>query len=213
MNVDTLLSTAAFGPTLWFAHLLYAENTAIESFENYQKQSFRNRYEILSANGRHSLVIPVDHAYINERRITTVKIAYSSRWQNVHLKAIISAYRNAPYFEFYFDEVESLLGRKLNSLFEFNMNATQLGINAMKSKMLPASSSSYLAEEHPGLHDLRSLIHPKRQKEIADLYHFPEYQQVFSERHGFQANLSILDMLFNLGPESADYLAAIVKKN
>ena len=203
---NVILSIAAFPPAVWFAYYLQSENCLIEKHEHFQKQSYRNRYIIATANGKNQLSIPVKHDNQKDRRIADIEISVHDHWQRLHWRSLITAYNNAPYFEYYEPYLKPLFKQAYAPrLFDFNMTALDVCLKLMKIKRMPLFTAGFLTEYDKNVDDLRYIIHPK--KTIA--YALPEYRQVFTERQGFLPDLSILDVLFNLGPESVDYLMSI----
>jgi len=200
-----LLSSAYLPPVSYFYFLLKYEWVNIEQFETYPKQTFRNRCEIMSGNGKLILTIPVSKLQGNRTITKDILISNTQRWQQNHWRAINSAYLNSPYFEFYRDEFETFYKENFGNLLQFNnqlMNCVCKIIDIRKEFVF---TTSYNHSPDKVL-DLRSVISPK--KEMKREY-FPEYIQVFSTKLGFIPNLSIIDMLFNLGPETLDYLKSI----
>jgi len=200
-----LLSSAYLPPVSYFYFLLKYDRINIEQFETYPKQTFRNRCEIMSGNGKLSLTIPVSKLQGNRTITKDVIISNTQRWQQNHWRAISSAYLNSPYFEFYRDEFETFYKENFGNLLQFNnqlMNCVCKIIDIRKEFVF---TTSYNHSPDKVL-DLRSVISPKKEMKRE---HFPEYIQVFSTKLGFIPNLSIIDMLFNLGPETLDYLKSI----
>ena len=166
---------------------------------NYQKQSFRNRAEIYGANGKLKLTIPIKHLHGGFRKLDKdVCIAYDIDWQKKHWKSICSAYRSSPYFEYYESELYPFFQKKQVALFHFNI------ILIEKLMLLIEHSFNYqIVNCSPNKLDiLDSLISAKKVFKTE----FKTYIQVFRNKYGFIPNLSILDVLFNLGPETKKYL-------
>lgn len=197
---DILLSTAYLPPVAYFAAIARSETAAIEACETFQKQSWRNRCNIYSPDGVQSLLVPVLHA--GSRYIRDIRIDYSKNWQHLHLRAIATAYGPTPFFRYYRDEIEAIIGRGHEFLFDLNLELTEKILSLM-GICTPLQLSSEYESAPTGLCDLRSAIHPKR--EWPD-WRPREYYQVFSDRHGWLPNLSIIDLLFSEGPEAANYL-------
>ncbi|MDA0890329.1 MAG: WbqC family protein [Bacteroidetes bacterium] len=192
-----LLATAYLAPIGYYAILLQNTDCKIEHHEHFVKQSVRNRCEIYSANGKLRLTIPKQAQGSSKTLITNIKIAYKERWQQEHWNAIVSAYNSSPFFEYYKDELKPFFEEKEVYLTNFNNGLQEKILKFLKVNAKQIPSTEY---KHTGdFTDLRNhkFISKKMEK----------YDQVFMEKHGFIANLSILDLLFNLGPESGAYLA------
>jgi len=197
-----LLSTAYLPPVEYFSYLKKSEHIIIEQFETYPKQSFRNRCTLLSGNGKLSLSIPVRKVNGNGTLTKDIAIFYEEKWQQNHWRSVHAAYTSSPFFLYYADELESFYTVKHENLFEFNLALIQTlcRIIGIDTKITLTNS---FEKNHTEIVDLRTSISPKQASTIK---HFPPYTQVFSDRHEFSSNLSIIDLLFNLGPETAGYL-------
>ena len=189
------LSTAYFPPIEYFALLARYSVVYMEAFEHYQKQSWRNRCRILSANGPLDLSFPVVHSGLREQPITGVLVDYSTPWVPKTEKAIESAYSSSPFFDYYRDPIWEILDSEPATLWDLNMRiitffCSKLGIQV---QILPTLEFCGDAVD----------IHPKRPNSILqDLGLGRPYYQVFGPRFGFTPGLSIMDLLFNEGPES-----------
>ena len=201
-----LLSTAYFAPIQYYSKLVRYGNVFIERHENYNKQSYRNRCTIYTANGLLDLVVPVVKTGEIKIPITEVEISYDTLWQKLHFKAIESAYRRSPFYEYYIDDLMTFFIDRHHYLYEFNMQILSTICSLMKIPFHVQESSKYLKPAE-GIIDLRNGIHPKinRQQTDADFVS-PQYTQVFADKWGFKPDLSILDLLFNTGPEAKELL-------
>ena len=195
----------------------------IEACENYQKQSYRNRCRLYAADGVQDLNIPVVHeGGTHKLPISEIRIDWSKAWLQQHERAIISAYRTSAYFEYYMDEFFAIYAEKPENLIDLNTSLLRFmldktGISAeirftsefsRDGIIFPAPGDNPTKEIH--CTDLREVIHPKRPNSIlADLGLEKPYFQVFSQKHGFQSDLSAIDLLFNEGPDSIVYLKKI----
>ena len=188
----------------------------IEACENYQKQSYRNRCRFYAADGVQALTFPIIHeGGTHKLPISEIKVDYSTPWLQQHKRAIISAYRTSAYFEYYQDELFAILDSKPERLLELNQAITRFFVDKTGLKVdlrLTDSFSkdgSFILKDGEKLlcDDLREVIHPKRANTVLhDLGLEKPYFQVFAPKYGFKSELSIMDLLFNEGPDSILYL-------
>lgn len=176
--------------------------------EHYVKQSYRNRTHILTANGILSLVIPVKKTSGHHTAVKDIRILYDEKWQRQHWRAITSAYNKAPYFLYFQDELVPFYEKKYHFLHDFNTELFTSVLQLMGANQTVHYTGSYV-EKSEGIHDLRNAFHPKKRKQDQI---FPSYLQVFSDKFGFSADLSILDLLLNEGNFALDYLSKIIPK-
>ena len=165
----------------------------------YQKQTYRNRTEIYGANGKLKLTIPIVHTKNKDRQIDeAVAIHYEHNWQKDHWKSLEAAYRSSPFFEFYEDDLHPYYHQKFEKLMDFNI-ALIKKILSLLDVEVDLLTKENVDEEFTDL-----IIAKKKLNKVN-----PHYHQVFQSKHGFINNLSILDLLFNLGPQSLEYLRQI----
>lgn len=199
-----ILPSSYLAPVSYFKLISESPQFAIETKEHFIKQTYRNRCYIYGANGNLSLSIPLQKRG-NRTTIDQVKISYEENWQKIHWKSMESAYRTSPYFEFYEEEFRPFYKSKdIISLLEFNQKIQQTVLNLIKQKVKISLTDKYETTEK----DWRKSIHPKN-KEYTQAFHFPNYMQVFEDKYGFIPNLSIIDVLFNLGPRTMDYINSV----
>ena len=202
-----LFSTAYFAPVHYFWHMNQMEEVVIEAYEHYIKQTWRNRCTIATANGPMTLSLPIETGPMEKVNIRDVKVSSHGNWQHLHWNSIESAYRSSPFFEYYQDDLRPFFEKKPGFLFDFNEEIRETICGLIEFQPKVNLSSEYLAEDvlPLGWLDFRTRIHPK--KELQDTgFHPTAYYQVFDRKFGFLPNLSILDLVFNMGPESVLYL-------
>lgn len=200
-----ILSTAYLPPVEYFYFLNNYENIRIDIHENFQKQTYRNRCVIYSPNGPLSLVIPVIRPDKPKTIVKDILISYDEEWPRTHWRSITAAYNSSPFFLYYQDDLHRILEKKYKYLIDLNNDLLSTLLSELKINISYKSSEEYLKGNN--YLDLRERISPKRIKN--DSSAFPEYNQVFIEKHGFLPNLSIIDLLFNEGPNCLEYLSKI----
>ena len=199
---QAVFSLAYFGPIHYYKSLVTYNNILLEGSENYQKQSHRNRQYIYGANGKLMLNIPVKHSRSQKRlKYKDSEIENDFKWQALHFKSLASAYRTSPYFEFYEDDIEPLYTKTYTHLFEFNKDCFDLIIRLLNIDLKYKMTSEYL-EVYNEIDDKRDLVNAKTKQN----FEIKPYHQVFENKCGFIPDLSVLDLLFNLGPEGLRYL-------
>ena len=178
----------------------------IEACENFQKQSYRNRCRFYGAEGVQTLSFPILHeGGTHKIPITEIKIDYKTPWVQQHERAIVSAYGMSAYFDYYKDELFAILESGHERLFDLNLALIRFFIEKTGIKVDLRLTEDY--EREPQMEDLREAIHPKRPNTIlSDMGLEKPYFQVFAPKYGFQSDLSIMDLLFNEGPDSILYL-------
>ena len=192
-------------PISWFAVFLKEENEIVlEQYENFPKQTFRNRTNIYGANGRLSLIIPINHS--GERVMKEIKVSHRENWQKLHWKSIKTAYQSSPYFEFYEDRLQKIFEFESDSLIQFNLNALKIVLDILKTEKAYSLNIEYV--KIPLEENYREKFSAKKESEIE----MEEYYQTFTDKMGFMKDLSILDLICNKGPETLTYLKNIYTK-
>ena len=181
--------------------LIHTGNIILENAENFQKQSYRNRATIHSPNGKLDLTVPVIKGSKSHTKVKDVKISYDFQWQRLHLMGLQTSYRSSAYFEYYEDDLIIFYEKKWHFLYDYNEEMLHLILKFLKLKIEFKYTEIY-AKSSPFYADFRDSIHPKKNS----LDNFKPYFQVFEDRNGFLPNLSIVDLLFNQGPQSAKFL-------
>lgn len=193
---EVWLTTSFLGTVEYFNVLTSADVAYLEIFENYEKQSWRNRFRILSANGPIDLSIPVVKGNSLKMPVSEVRIDYRENWQKIHFRSVESAYRRSPYYEFLIDNFRFLWEVRPELLLDYNRMAMDEVLRLLKAKVVVKYTDQYRVPGYYGSDDYRYRIHPKGKKQGTGFVPVP-YHQVFSDRFGFVQNLSILDWLFN----------------
>jgi len=189
-------------PVDYFVQLnTYKPDILIEKEEHFPKQTYRNRANIYSPDGVLALVVPVIKGSKNHTKVKDVKISYDFMWQRLHWQSLQACYRRSAYFEFYEDDFVPFYEKQITYLFDYNEELLNLLLKLAKIKTELNYTDEY-QPEYPNLHDFRFSIHPKKESEIQQKPYF----QVFEDRKGFMKNLSIIDLLFNQGPQTINYL-------
>ncbi len=211
--IDTLssilLSTAYLPPIEYFSFLINSDKQIIEKYETYKKQTYRNRCYILGSNGKLALTIPIKKPEGNHTKTNEIIISYSEDWQQIHWKSIESSYNSSPFFLFYKEELKNLYQKKYKYLLDHNNNFLKLIFDFLYIEITPGLTSEFI-KNPKNILDLRNSISPKNSSQEKN---YKKYSQVFANKHGFIPNLSIIDLLFNTGPEAIDYLTNFLNKN
>lgn len=207
--MNTVLSELHFLPSIAsFVHFKAADEILLESCENYQKGSYRNRCYIIGANGLQRLSLPLEKGKNNQLSIREVELNFHQDWPRQHWQSIRSAYGNAPFYPYYADELAPLFTNPPALLWEFNLTFLKTIFRLLQWDKPILLTEEFHLHYPQGVIDLREKITPKSAPPGATAQqNFVAYSQVFLERHGFMANLSILDLLFCQGPQSNLYLS------
>ena len=197
------IATAYLGPIQQYCKMLQYPEVRIETAENYVKQTYRNRCSIAAANGPLSLSIPIVKPDTLKCQTKDIRISDHGNWRHLHWNAIESAYNHTPFFEYYKDDFRPFYEQKYEFLADFNEELCHLVCSLIDLQPDMARTTGYRTEFAPDETDFRERIHPKKDFSLEDTEFSPQpYYQVFQERLGFLPNLSIIDLLFNMGPES-----------
>ncbi len=199
-----ILSSAYFPPSHYMSLVAATDKILIEREENYIKQTFRNRCIILSANGILTLSVPILEGSFHKRAIKDIRIDYSKKWQQIHLRSIYSAYKAAPYFDYYYDKIENIILKGYLFLLDLNMATLKCLKEFFNLPVEIYYTSEFKAVKNLD-NDTRYFLNPKNPEAI-NRFKFKQYIQVFSSRFKFVSGLSSLDLLFNTGPDAISYL-------
>jgi len=202
MNSTLVLSSAYFPNIEYFSKLIAFNPIFIEAKSHYLKQTLSNRCEIMAANGILSLSIPIKKATSNKVNFDNVEISYDTNWQRLHFKSIESAYRSSAFYEYYIDAFMPFFSNKYQYLLEFNTEILKVLLNELELDVNFEFTTHYYTSEF-ATEDFR---YKKGFEQSTSDSKFKPYYQIFNEKFNFQANLSILDLLFNEGPNSISFL-------
>ena len=215
--MTTILSTTYCGPVQWYQKLYRSDLVLMECHETFQKQTYRNRCVIATTNGPQTLTVPVERG--TSPFIRDIRISNHGNWRHQHWHALMSAYNESPFFDYYQDDFRPFFEKKYDFLYDFNMEICQKVCELIDIQPNIRQTEEYvklrsvddgkiinsLSNLSTELNDFRSSINPKHP--VADAHFIPRrYYQVYERKHGFQPNLSIIDLLFNMGPESIFWL-------
>lgn len=209
-----LLSSTYFGPVQWYSKLCHCagRNVWVEACESFTKQTYRNRCYIATATGMQALTVPVSHG--DSMLMKDMEISDHGNWRHLHWQALQTAYGESAFFEYYQDDVRPFFERKWRYLLDFNMEITSLmcrlldidvDIRLSDTYIKKVNQESFALDSPLDIIDLRDAIRPKNAPADAEFAARP-YYQVYRQRHGFLPNASVLDLLFNEGPEAPLFL-------
>jgi hypothetical protein len=204
-NQSLLIEPQYWGSISYCKELLAASDIVIDIHSNFQKSTYRNRCKIMGPNGMQTLSVPLVKGKGQHTLFNDVQISYSENWRKDHWQSLVSSYRRSAYFEFYEDQILPIYENDYEFLKDFNQATLQIVSNLLKTPLDIQLTESYIPLGSFDGKDARDMINPNANKMKAS-YSFPKYQQVFMDRISFLPDLSILDILFNLGPRTVDYL-------
>lgn len=202
------LSTAYLGPVQQYCKMYQFSDVYIETQENYLKQTYRNRCTIAGANGPLSLSVPIVKPDTPKCLTRDIRISDHGNWRHLHWHAILSAYNMSPFFEYYEEDFAPLYEKKYDFLLDFNEALRQIICRLLDIQPRIQYTETY----RPAVaNDFRESIRPRQP--LPDPSFSPRpYYQVFKEKYGFLPNLSIVDLLFNMGPEGIVVLRDSIKE-
>ena len=213
MNKVALLGSAYLGPVEYYSKLFAYDEAVIEQYDHYRKQTYRNRCIIASADGPLSLTIPTEKSETGKSLMKDVRISEHGNWRHQHWNAFVAAYKQSPFFDYYSDEFHCFFDKHYDFLFDFNQEILQWVCEQIDIHPKISFTSDFELEPE-GMDDFRETISPKRHAEAEnDSFIAKPYYQVFETKLDFLPNLSIADLLFNMGPESLLVLRDCNKTN
>lgn len=204
MNVskDSVFSLYYAAPISFYSHLIQKEHITFDLGEHFRKGSYRNRCCIAGANGKLTLSIQLKKGKNQSTPMKDVRICYDHPWQKNHWDSLCSAYRRSPFFEYYEDEFSGFYKNNYEKLADFNLSIHETIMRLLRADVKTSLSENYILPSDDWS-DYRKLY------ETQNHYPTPRYLQVFEDRNGFLEDLSILDLLFNKGNKSLEYLLSI----
>ena len=199
---SALLSSAYLAPVQYYTKLYQAPRVIIDGGEHYEKQTFRNRCRIAGADGAQTLTLPVEKTDGRKVAIRDIRLSDHGGWPRQHWQALRSAYEHTPFFDYYADDFLPFYTKPFRFLWDFNEGLRQTVCDLLDIRPALTLSEAYVREVPDGYSDFRRLISPKYRGKADPGFRPAVYYQVFGQRHGFLPNLSVADLLFNMGPES-----------
>lgn len=201
-----IIDSQYFGSILYFHLLNSFEEVLIDLGEHFKKSTYRNRCYIPGPNGVLFLSVPLEKGKNQRCKMHKIKISYNDSWQNLHWKTLCACYRRSPFFEYYEEEVYGLIYRENNRLIDLNISILEWVLNTLSLNTNIVFSEKYVENLSSEYVDWRLKLRPnKLLKEQISNFEAPKYIQVFEERTGFKKNMSILDLIFNEGPNAASF--------
>lgn len=198
-----LLPSFYLAPVSYYAALLHSNRALVEIHDRYRRQSYRNRCIIGGANGPLALSVPIEKPASPRTCTKDIRVSDHGNWCHLHWNAILSAYNSTPFFQYYEDDFRPFFEKKHRFLHDFNEELRTLACRLLGIETPVTDTTAYMENPDEGVSDLRESIHPK--KRLLGFETAP-YYQVFAGKHGFLPNLSIIDLLFNMGNEARLYL-------
>ncbi|MGJ5640707.1 WbqC family protein [Formosa sp. S-31] len=199
--MSILLHPTYFPNIAHMAAMAQSNCVLFEKEDNFSKQTFRTRTYIYAANGELLLNIPVVYSQKNRQKYKDILVSHDTKWQGIHWKSLLSAYKTSPFFEYYEDELQPLFELPVKYLLDFNLKCFDVICDCLQFYPEIDFTTEY-QHELQGITDLRHLVERKSNSQFQN----EPYTQVFDTKHGFKPNLSILDLLFNEGPNALHYL-------
>jgi hypothetical protein len=196
-------------PVSYFSLLQKFEAVIVEKFEHYQKQTYRNRCYIKTSQGVETLIVPLTSKH-GKTLIKDVKVDYGQKWLNNHWRTIRSAYGNAPFYEYYHQDLHDILFKRQEFLYDLNLDLLTMCLKWLRHNIAVKETSLYEKIPQTGISDYRSAINPKKAEGCNSFFKSVEYRQVFGSK--FVDNLSVIDLIFCEGPGAIQTIVASAAK-
>lgn len=203
MKEAVCLSSAYLAPIQYYSKLYIYNKVYMEQYDNYVKQTYRNRCVIAVSDGPLALTIPTEKPKSLKCPMKDIRISDHGNWRHVHWNALVAGYNNSPFFEYYEEDFHKIYAKHHHFLWDFNWELCSLVCSLIDIQPNIQPTTCFEKELPSNVADYRELIHPKKDYLVEDpSFSLSPYYQVFKDKHGFLPNLSIVDLLFNMGPES-----------
>jgi len=193
-----VIATSYLPPVQYLLEVVHSGGAVIDAYETYTKQTCRNRCYIYGPNGKQTLTVPVIKPFGNHTMTKDIRVSDALPWQKLHWRSIETAYNNSPFFLYYQDRFIPLFEQRFDYLMELNNALLEVIFKSLHVSVPLSVSGEFNLESRDN----------KRNQLVSKKGEFqnPEYPQTFAPKHGFIPNLSIIDLIFNLGPEAGEYL-------
>jgi hypothetical protein len=198
VTMQSVFPLLSFGPVAIYLDLIQAENRIIDLGEHFVKQSYRNRFDIAGPNGRQTICVHIAGSKSNSQTQSEKRL-FDDGWRRIMLRSLRTAYNSSAFYEHYGPELEDFIAKPTTTLLQFNKDSFELIADWLQIES-PSFAQSYI-EPSNEIIDFRKAYDQKTFNKSNKVY-----RQVFDARHGFMPNLSILDLIFNLGPSANEYL-------